>query len=227
MAIQGTKATVPLTLFSYVPSIELGPNVRCFLIMRNCMRRRLAIVGVVLGFFVGYLFGTSIESSHQRSPSAGSLPNAESIPARPKNLLVPDKTLSPRQVVELQVAALSAYRNDRAAIHQVFAHASPTNRAVTGPLEKFEQMILQPQFHALVASKHSLVGQAVQRGEDATILVTTVDELGRMSVFRFFLSLQSDTNPGCWMTDGVFLLVGDWHPGEALPGAERKLFDSI
>ncbi len=199
--------------------------------------RWLAIACPVLGFVVGYLVSAPAESSHQRSVSvkrfAGSaknfvgLPEAEPMPARPSSLLVPVDTRSPKQVVEIQMGALSAYRHNRAAIHQVFAHASPVNQAVTGPLEKFEQMILQPQFHALVASQHNLVGQAVQRGKVATVLVTTVDEQGRMSVFRFILSIQSNSYPGCWMTDGVFCLVGKWRPGEALPVVERKLLDTI
>jgi len=123
--------------------------------------------------------------------------------------------------------ALFAYHHNRAAIHQVFAHASPANRAVTGPPEKFEQMIMHPQYNALVISKHCMVGQAVERGKIAAVLVSTVDGQGRMSVYRFFLSIQSDTYPGCWMTDGVFRLFGNWRPGEAQPDVERKLLDNI
>jgi len=149
------------------------------------------------------------------------------MPVRPENILAPVDTLSPKEVVEIQIEALANYRHNRAAIYQAFAHASPANRAVTGPLKKFEQMILQPQYHALVVSKHTMVGQAVLRGKVATALVTTVDEQGRMSVFRFLLSKQSDAHPGCWMTDGVFRLVGDWHPGDALPGVEQRLLESI
>ncbi len=188
------------------------------------------IAGLLLGFIVGFLVSIPAESSRQQSTSVESLPGlpeTEPMPARPMNLLMPVDTRSPKQVVEIQMKALFAYHHNRAAIHQVFAHASPANRAVSGPPEKFEQMILQPRYNALVSSKHCMVGQAVERGKVAAVLVTTVDRQGRMTVFRFFLSIQTDTYPGCWMTDGVFCLVGNWRPGAALPGVERKLLENI
>jgi len=199
--------------------------------LKHCARRRcLVIAGLMLSFIAGYLLSAPAESSRQQATSVEileGLPKSEPVPARPNNLKAPTDTRSPKQVVEIQMDALSAYRHNRATIHQVFAHASPANRAVAGPLEKFERMILQPRYHALVVSKHHMIGQAVERGKVAAVLVTTVDEQGRMSVFRFFLSRQSDTYSGCWMTDGVFRLVGNWRPGEALPGVEQKLLESI
>jgi len=178
----------------------------------------------------GFLISVPAESSRQQSVSIEILPDplkAEPMPARPSSLLAPDDTRSPKQVVEIQMEALFAYRHNRAAIHQVFAHASPANRAVAGPIEDFEQMILLPQYNSLVVSKHCMIGQAVERGKVAAVLVTVVDGQGRMNVFRFCLSIQSDTYPGCWMTDGVFRLVGNWRPDETLPGVEQKLLDNI
>ena len=193
-------------------------------------RRRWLPIVIVLGFFAGYLLSLSVESSRLQFPSGkggGSQHAADLMPAEPTEMLTPSETRSPKQVVEIQMQALAEYRNNRAAIHQVFVHASPTNRAVTGPLQRFEQMIMHPQYRDLTRSKHFMVGQSVRLGKDAAVLVTTVDEEGNMSLFRFLLSLQTETYPGCWMTDGVFLLVGDWRPGEPVPGVKQKLFDSI
>lgn len=193
-------------------------------------RRWLTIGSLLLGFVAGYLLTSPAESSHSQfsaSDGVDGLNATDSIPAEPADLLAPSATFSPKQVVEVQMHALADYRNHRAAIHQVFAHASPTNRAVTGPLQRFEQMIMHPQYRDLTVSKHFMVGQAVQHGNDATVLVTTVDEQGNMSVYRFILSKQMKTYPGCWMTDGVFLLVGDWRPGKALPGVEQNLLNNI
>jgi len=187
-------------------------------------QRWLVIAGVVLGFFAGVFLSVSAESPRRQPRSPENLVGAavaNRLPARPNLLIVPADTLSPKQVVEIQMEALFSYHTHRSAIHQVFAHASPTNRAVTGPLENFERMILQPDYWALVTSQHYLIGQAVEREKIATLLVTTIDEQGQMSVFRFFLSRQSGTYPGCWMTDGVFRLVGGWGPS-ALPRIEAK-----
>jgi hypothetical protein len=192
----------------------------------NSRRLGLAIAGLLLGFFAGYVLTVPAELTAPVE-RGDSLLAANPMPAEPADLLGPSETRSPKQVVEIQMQALAEYRNNRVAIHQVFAHASPTNRAVTGPLQRFEQMILLPRYRDLTTSKHFMIGQAVQYGKDATVLVTTIDEQGDMSVFRFFLSLQSETYPGCWMTDGVFLLVGNWRPGDAPPRGVNKLSDSI
>jgi len=197
-------------------------------VFARATRSWLVIGSVLLGFVGGLALRVFLKRGQQQTATVESfvgLPAVGLIPAQPTNLLTPTATRSPKQVVEIQMEALSAYRHNRSAIHQVFVHASPSNRAVTGPLQRFEKMLLRQPYNALVVSNHFMVGRAVEREKVASVLVTTVDAEGTMSVFRFLLSRQSDVNSGCWMTDGVFLLVGNWSSGDALPGVEKKLLE--
>jgi hypothetical protein len=117
---------------------------------------------------------------------------------------LPDPRLSPADVVRLQVNALQAFRKNQSAINQCYVLASPANRAVTGPLERFSAMIQNATYGALVTQTIALLGQEVVRGGQATVLVTVLDESHTPHSFRFFLSKQTDQPfVDCWMTDAV------------------------
>jgi hypothetical protein len=125
-------------------------------------------------------------------------------PSARAELQLPDPRLSPEDVVRLQVDALRAFRDDESAIHQCYVLASPSNRAVTGPLERFTAMVQNPTYCALVLHTTALVGRPVIRGGQATVLVTVLDQSRTAHVFRFFLSRQTDPLfLDCWMTDAV------------------------
>jgi hypothetical protein len=116
-------------------------------------------------------------------------------------------------VVRLQVGALRAFRDDKSAIHQCYVLASPANRAATGPLNRFIAMVQNPVYGALVLQTTALVGQAVIRGEQATVLVTVLDQSRTPHVFRFFLSKQTEPlHLDCWMTDAVIPVEAQMQP---------------
>lgn len=119
-------------------------------------------------------------------------------------LKAPDPELHPEQVVALQVAALRAFRTRDAALLQCMAFASPSNRSVTGSPARFAAMVRGPKYRALIECEKSLIGSPSIMGDQAMVLVTVIDASHRASVFRFFLTKQS--NPrfrDCWMTDSV------------------------
>jgi len=64
----------------------------------------------------------------------------------------PDPALTPEEVVSIQLNALR--NNDdptpNAGIAQTFALAHPSNKRVTGPLPRFEQMIRTPAYEPLL-----------------------------------------------------------------------------
>jgi hypothetical protein len=102
------------------------------------------------------------------------------------------------------VSALRDFRRNEVSLVQCYCLASPANRVMTGPLNRFAAMVRQPQYEALVLAEHSLVGPPVMRGDQAAVLVTVVDANRRASVFRFVLSKQQkEPFDGCWMTDAV------------------------
>jgi hypothetical protein len=126
---------------------------------------------------------------------------------------LPDQRLSPAEVVRLQVDALRAFRSDESAISQCYALASPANRAVTGPLDRFSAMVHNPTYRSLVFQNDALVGQELVRGGQATVLVTVLDEHRTPHSFRFFLSKQTEQPyVDCWMTDAVLPQRGEVQP---------------
>ena len=168
------------------------------------------IGGFVLGFCLLGPVSTELSSAGFNNETS----QPEVAPEQGQDLLWPNKALTPEQVVELQMNALAAYRDDRSAIRQVFAFASPANKAVTGPVGRFEQMIRGEAYSPMISSDHWMAGKVVSRDGQATVLVTTIDADDRVSLYRFYLSKQTTPYEGCWMTDRV---IGLFDSTQAAP----------
>jgi hypothetical protein len=158
----------------------------------------LCLIGVAIGAGGMLLFAppAPFEENQLVAETSTSAKTGPLVAANPR--------LTPAEVVRLQVDALQAYRDDDAALGQCFALASPANRAVTGPIEKFARMVGGPGYRALILGEQTLVGRAVIRGHQATVLVTVVEPGDKTSIYRFFLTRQSEAPyDDCWMTDAV------------------------
>lgn len=68
--------------------------------------------------------------------------------AEESGVMEPDPRYTPERVVRIQLEALQ--RND---IETTFGFASPANRAQTGPLERFVQMINGPLYRPMIESR--------------------------------------------------------------------------
>jgi hypothetical protein len=124
-------------------------------------------------------------------------------------ITVPTPAMSPTEVVETQLAGLADTRADGIGILQCFALASPGNRAVTGPLDRFGAMVRQGAFACLAKPRATLVGAPQVEGVIAKLLVTVVDERRQMQAFTFILSKQViPPYEGCWMTEAVLPMGG-------------------
>ncbi|TWT89963.1 hypothetical protein Mal64_03450 [Pseudobythopirellula maris] len=162
---------------------------------------------IVVGFGVGLRLGKErgvAADAHTASPDAE---------ATAVDRWRPSPELRPNEVVRLQMQALSDFRNDHDAARRVFALASPLNRAATGPLPNFAQMLLHPLYSPMVVCERFIVGAPAVRGDNAVVLVTAVDSQGTISQYRFVLGLQHGEHEGCWMTDQVRSLLVSWDPG--------------
>jgi hypothetical protein len=121
-------------------------------------------------------------------------------------VLTPRPELSPEQVVQYQAEALQ--HNDEptsdAGIERAFRFASPSNKQLTGPLEKFIRIVKSPAYSPMLNSvSSSIVGSEV-KDDQARIAVHFVAADGRQITYVFVLSKQSEGEfNNCWMTDGV------------------------
>lgn len=130
------------------------------------------------------------------------VPEGES---EPSHVMKPSPVLSPRQVVEIQLAALKANgaRGKDLGIAQTFDFASPANRAWTGPLSRFTRMI-RASFSSMLDHRGARIGPLVAEGRSAVFPVVIRDAAGREHGFLWTLSRQTEGRyKDCWMTDGV------------------------
>lgn len=144
-------------------------------------------------------------SSQAKTASATKARNTN--PAQKKNaMLQPNPNLSPEQVINIVLEALQ--HNDQptpdSGIATAFRFASPGNRAATGPLERFINLVKNPAYKPLLNYK-SVERGAVRIADDiARQRITVVAASGEKAVYLFTLSKQADEPyKNCWLTDGV------------------------
>ncbi|MBV9300057.1 MAG: DUF4864 domain-containing protein [Verrucomicrobia bacterium] len=126
--------------------------------------------------------------------------------------LTPRPELSPEQVVGYQVTALQ--HNDEpqsdAGIERAFRFASPANKQMTGPLEKFVRIVKSPVYSPMLNNRSSLIVGSQVQDDQAKIAVKVVAADGRQVIYLFALSKQADGEfVNCWMTDAVAPLEDD------------------
>ena len=120
----------------------------------------------------------------------------------------PSPDLAPVEVIRIQMEALQ--NNDDptedAGIATAFRFASPGNRAATGPLARFTDMVHGPVYRDLLGFERADYGVLRVEGDVAVQEVTVTHADGRRVTFLFGLSRQEGgACEGCWMTDAVVL----------------------
>jgi Domain of unknown function (DUF4864) len=117
----------------------------------------------------------------------------------------PNPDLSPREVVRLQLDALG--RNGELGgdegIATAFRFASPANRAVTGPLGRFVEMLKNPLYRPMLDHASARFGPVQDDGDVARLQVVLFGRNGEVAAYDFTLSRDEETD--CWLTDGVML----------------------
>ncbi len=117
----------------------------------------------------------------------------------------PDPDLSPREVVQVQLNALR--RNEELGgdegIATAYRFASPANRAVTGPLERFVGMLKNPLYRPMLDHASAMFGPVQDDGDVARLQVVLFGRMGEVAAYDFTLS--RDEQSECWLTDGVML----------------------
>ena len=116
----------------------------------------------------------------------------------------PDPSLSAVDVVRIQMRALQTNGAADQGISTTYRFASPGNKRVTGPFERFDQMIKAPPYDAMLNAQAVELGtlrlsegRALQE-----VLVTTAD--GETAAYLFVLRRQTEAPlAGCWMTEAV------------------------
>ena len=128
--------------------------------------------------------------------------------------IMPAPEYEPDEVVGIQMRALGMNNEpfDNAGIELTFRFASPDNKSVTGPIERFQTLFDNVAYRPMIDHAELNIGEAEIRGEMARVPVLISNENGDKAGYLFFLSRQS-TGPheNCWMTDRVIRVT---LPGE-------------
>ena len=126
--------------------------------------------------------------------------------ASASEVILPSQELSPQEVIRIQLSALQQNSTDMpsAGIEQTWAFAHPKNRAVTGPIERFEQMLKNKNYQCLLGHKEHRIQEVVVTPEIANyqVLIVSSDD----KKFSFYWRLERVTEgpfTGSWMTTGV------------------------
>lgn len=118
----------------------------------------------------------------------------------------PNPDLSPVDVVRIQLSALQ-HNNDptpNAGIEKAFQFAAPANRAVTGPIDRFIQLVKNPLYAPMLNFVSAEIVPGEQGEAEATCRVTVQARLGEWVQYIFSLERQLDyPYTDCWMTAGV------------------------
>ncbi len=118
----------------------------------------------------------------------------------------PDPSLSPQDVVSIQIEALQ--HNDTPyedrGIEVTFNFASPTNKRMTGPLERFKVMVRNPVYGPMIDHRSAEYQNIKVEGDLAQVDVILESKEGQFVGYRFMLSRQRGNQyEGSWMTSAV------------------------
>lgn len=157
--------------------------------MTNRVRKYPGLVATVIAIAV------VLSSCSTREDSLGSLRASE-----------PTPELSPREVVEIQLLAFGNNGERDDGIEIAFRFASPANRAVTGPLDRFTNMMRGGVYAVMLDHDRAEYAETVVNGDRALQRVALYRE-SEVTVFDFMLRRQTDAPyVDCWMTEGVYLI---------------------
>ncbi|SDJ97383.1 protein of unknown function [Halovenus aranensis] len=122
------------------------------------------------------------------------------------DLPTPDPRHGPETVVEIQLEALADNDDpvENAGIKTAYNFASPANRRVTGPLDRFVRMVEGPRYAPMIDHVEAETDPVERSGEQAKQRVALTGSAGRTVSYQFALSV-CDREPldGCWLTDSV------------------------
>tara|TARA_Y100001935_G_scaffold181700_1_gene150470 strand:+ start:257 stop:718 length:462 start_codon:yes stop_codon:yes gene_type:complete len=122
-------------------------------------------------------------------------------------LLTPNNSISPKEVVSIQLSALknndSAYKDS--GIEQTWNFAHPNNKKVTGPLDNFKRMIKSDSYQMMIDHLSHTITEVGSSDKWAQFEVIILDK--NKIYHKFNWQVEKYTLQGalsdCWMTTMV------------------------
>jgi hypothetical protein len=116
----------------------------------------------------------------------------------------PIPTLTPEEVVVIQLTAFKENNIEDQGIALAYRFASPRNKQITGTVENFASQIRRDPYASILSNVEFQLGPVDRRGELAMVTVR-IDQTEEISTgYIFVLTRQKGGEfDNCWMTDGV------------------------
>ena len=122
-------------------------------------------------------------------------------------LLKPTPAINPEEVVKIQLSSLmnnnEPYLN--AGIEQTWEFAHPSNRAFTGPIQRFTQMMYAPSYAVMLDhKKHDIIEVKLDKNI-AYFFIELTSTDGKIFGFKWTLEKVKEDGgfKDCWMTTAV------------------------
>ena len=122
-------------------------------------------------------------------------------------LLKPTPEINPEEVVKIQLSSLmnnnEPYLN--AGIEQTWEFAHPSNRAFTGPIQRFTQMMYAPSYAVMLDhKKHDIIEVKLDKNI-AYFFIELTSTDGKIFGFKWTLEKVKEEGgfKDCWMTTAV------------------------
>ena len=123
------------------------------------------------------------------------------------DIIKPSIEIEPEQVIKIQLSALMKNDNpykDRGII-QTWEFAHPNNQKITGPLEKFKNMIKTDSYSMLINHSNHEILEVYMSSKIATFEVTVLDD--EKKYYKFKWQVEKYDREGqlknCWLTTAV------------------------
>ena len=122
-------------------------------------------------------------------------------------LLKPTPAINPEEVVKIQLSSLmnnnEPYLN--AGIEQTWEFAHPSNRAFTGPIQRFTQMMYAPSYAVMLDHKKHEIIEVKLENNIAYFFIELTSMDGKMFGFKWTLEKVKEEGgfKDCWMTTAV------------------------
>ena len=123
------------------------------------------------------------------------------------DLIKPNSNLKPYDVLMIQLNSLKNNNNPYkdAGIEQTWEFAHPNNKAATGPLERFKQMIYSDNYKILISHENnkSIVLKESPNKFVYKVYVLSKDKKKYYYIWQIEKVIKEGELKNCWLTTGV------------------------
>ena len=123
------------------------------------------------------------------------------------DIIKPSINIEPEEVVKIQLSALmkNDFPNKDSGIVQTWEFAHPNNQKVTGPIERFKNMLKTDSYSMLLNHSNHEISEVYMSNKIATFEVTVMDL--EKKYYKFKWQVEKYNGEGalkdCWLTSAV------------------------